>query len=196
MLKRGFDVALVLLTVPAWGTLLAVVGILVRVKLGPPVFFRQKRLGLNGRIFQLVKFRTMLDACGEDGCPLPDVERLTSFGRRLRATSLDELPEMINVLRGEMSLVGPRPLLVQYLERYSSRQARRHEVPPGLTGLAQVKGRNLLTWAEKFEWDVRYVETRSLWLDIKILFLTVQTVVCRRGVNAVGEATMPEFTGK
>jgi lipopolysaccharide/colanic/teichoic acid biosynthesis glycosyltransferase len=193
MLKRAFDVLAVLLTAPLTLPLLAFVALLVRVKLGSPVFFRQPRPGLDGRIFEIVKFRSMLDACDATGRPLPDAERLTRFGRWLRASSLDELPELWNVLRGDMSLVGPRPLMVQYLPRYNARQARRHEVLPGLTGLAQVMGRNALTWEEKFEWDVRYVETRSFVLDLRILFLTLKAVLLRRGINAEGDATMPEF---
>lgn len=141
----------------------------------------------------MVKFRTMRNAHGPDGKPLPDAERLTPFGKRLRAMSLDELPELWNVLRGDMSVVGPRPLLVQYLPRYTPRQARRHEVKPGITGLAQVKGRNALSWEEKFEWDVRYVETRTFWLDLQILAATVKLVLFREGISARGEATMPEF---
>ena len=195
MLKRGFDLVVVLALAPFWLPVLAVVAVLVRLKLGSPVFFRQKRPGLNGAIFEMIKFRTMTDARDAQGQLLPDAVRLTSFGKFLRSTSLDELPELFNVLRGDMSLVGPRPLLVQYLERYSTRQARRHEVRPGITGLAQVKGRNALSWEEKFEWDVRYVETRSLALDLKILWLTVAAVVFRRGISAAGDATMPEFRG-
>jgi lipopolysaccharide/colanic/teichoic acid biosynthesis glycosyltransferase len=169
------------------------VAVLVRVNLGQPVFFRQRRPGFKGRIFELVKFRTMRNDRDPGGRLLPDAERLTGFGRWLRATSLDELPEIWNVLRGEMSLVGPRPLLIEYLGRYSARQSRRHDVRPGLTGLAQVMGRNSLTWDEKFEWDVRYVETRSFWLDLLILGRTVKAVIFREGISASGEATMPEF---
>ena len=194
-MKRLFDLLLVILALPVWLPVLAVVAVLVRFKLGTPVFFRQKRPGLHGRIFEMVKFRTMTDARDAQGQLLPDAVRLTPFGRFLRSSSLDELPELWNVLKGEMSLVGPRPLLVQYLDRYSERQARRHEVKPGITGLAQVMGRNALAWEEKFEWDVRYVETRSLALDVKILFLTVKAVVFRTGISAAGEATMPEFRG-
>jgi sugar transferase EpsL len=193
--KRFFDLLLVLLTAPIWLPILAIVALLVRVKLGAPVFFRQKRPGLHGAIFEMVKFRTMTDARDAQGNLLPDAIRLTAFGKWLRATSLDELPELWNVLRGDMSLVGPRPLMVQYLPRYSARQARRHDVVPGITGLAQVKGRNALSWDEKFEWDVRYVETRSFWLDLKILGLTLKTVVVRDGISARGDATMPEFKG-
>lgn len=193
MLKRLFDLLAVLLTAPLWLPLLAVVAWRVRRKLGSPVFFRQKRPGYKGEIFELIKFRSMTSECGPDGKLLPDEVRLTAFGRWLRASSLDELPELLNILRGEMSLVGPRPLLTAYLPRYSARQARRHDVRPGLTGLAQVMGRNALSWEEKFEWDVAYVERQSLWLDLKILFLTVKTVLFRTGISAQNEATMPEF---
>ena len=193
MLKRSFDLGIVALTVPVWLPLMALIGVLVRVCLGRPVLFRQLRPGLNGKIFELVKFRTMRDECGADGRPLPDTDRLTGFGRWLRGTSLDELPEIWNVVRGEMSLVGPRPLLIEYLDRYSARQSRRHEVRPGITGLAQVNGRNSLSWDDKFEWDVRYVETRSFWLDLLILARTLKAVTIREGINASGEATMSKF---
>ena len=193
--KRSFDLLVVLAAAPFWLPVLAVVGLLVRLKLGSPVFFRQNRPGKNARIFEMVKFRTMTDRRDSAGKLLPDALRLTPFGKFLRSTSLDELPELLNVLKGDMSLVGPRPLLVQYLPRYSPRQARRHEVPPGITGLAQVKGRNAISWEEKFEWDVRYVETQSVRLDFKILLLTVKTVFVRDGISAKGDATMPEFRG-
>lgn len=195
MIKRAFDLLAVILTAPVWLPLMAIVALLVRVKLGSPVFFRQQRPGKHGRIFELIKFRTMTDARDASGTLLSDAIRLTEFGKWLRASSLDELPELLNVLRGDMSLVGPRPLLVQYLSRYSPRQSRRHEVRPGLTGLAQVMGRNALSWEEKFELDVRYVETQSLWLDLRILVLTVKAVLFRTGISARGEATMPEFQG-
>jgi len=191
--KRCLDLGLVLLSAPLWAPLLLVLAGLVRMKLGAPVLFRQKRPGRDERIFELVKFRTMTDARGADGRLLSDAERLTPFGRWLRATSLDELPELWNVLRGEMSLVGPRPLLVQYLSRYSAAQRRRHAVPPGLTGWAQINGRNALSWEEKFALDVWYVEHQACGLDLKILLLTVWQVVARRGISAPGEATMPEF---
>lgn len=193
MIKRTFDLAVVILMAPLWLPVLSVVALLVRWKLGTPILFRQKRPGKNAVIFEMIKFRSMTDARDAAGQLRPDVERLPPFGRWLRSTSLDELPEVFNVLRGEMSLVGPRPLLVHYLDRYSPRQARRHETRPGLTGLVQVKGRNALTWDEKFEWDVRYVETRSFWLDLKILLLTVKTVLWRSGISAQGDATMSEF---
>lgn len=193
--KRAFDLAVVILTAPLWLPLLAVLAVLVRVKLGSPVLFRQKRPGHRERIFEMTKFRTMTDARDAAGQLLPDAERLTPFGRLLRSTSLDELPELLNVLKGEMSLVGPRPLLVQYLPRYSSEQRRRHEVPPGLTGWAQINGRNAIAWEQKFALDVWYVDHRSLWLDLRILFLTVWKVVNRSGISAAGDATMPEFRG-
>ena len=194
-MKRILDftaalMALLLLCLP-----LAVVTLLVRRKLGHPAFFRQVRPGLHGQPFEMVKFRTMTDARGPDGALLPDADRLTPFGRFLRASSLDELPELWNVLKGDMSLVGPRPLLMEYLPLYSPEQARRHEVRPGITGWAQVNGRNALGWADKFKLDVWYVDHRSLWLDIKILWLTVKKVLVRDGISAAGEATMPRFTG-
>jgi len=195
-MKRLFDIttsaiALLLLALP----LLALV-VLVRRKLGYPAFFRQVRPGLHGQPFEMLKLRTMTDARGPDGALLPDADRLTPFGRFLRASSLDELPELWNVLKGDMSLVGPRPLLVEYLPLYSPEQARRHEVRPGITGWAQVNGRNALGWEEKFALDVWYVDHRSLWLDIKILWLTVKKVLVRDGISAAGEATMPRFTGE
>lgn len=194
-LKRALDVlvALVLLTVLA--PVLALAALTVRVHLGRPVLFRQERPGLGGRPFTLLKLRTMREAAGPDGAPLPDAERLTRLGRMLRATSIDELPELWNVVRGDMSLVGPRPLLPQYLERYSPRQARRHEVRPGITGLAQVSGRNALDWDEKLELDVQYVERRSLALDVAILVRTLAVPFWRRGISAPGHATAPEFRG-
>ena len=191
--KRLFDLAAVILTAPLWVPLVAVLAVLVRVKLGSPVFFRQKRPGHREAIFELIKFRTMTDERDETGQLLPDDRRLPPFGKWLRGTSLDELPELINILKGEMSLVGPRPLLVQYLERYSPEQKRRHEVPPGLTGWAQINGRNALSWEDKFKLDVWYVDHRSLGLDLRILFRTVWQVVSRQGISAPGDATMPEF---
>ncbi len=175
--------------------LLAAVALLVRVRLGTPVLFRQRRPGLHGRPFVLYKFRTMREPRDGEERARTDAERLTPLGRVLRATSLDELPELANVLRGDMSLVGPRPLLMDYLPRYTPEQARRHEVRPGLTGLAQVRGRNALTWDEKFRLDVWYVDHRSTWLDLKILALTAGQVVTGRGIAHPGEATMREFRG-
>ena len=191
--KRLFDLSAVVLTAPLWLPVLLVLAVLVRLKLGSPVFFRQRRPGYREEIFELTKFRTMTDARDTKGELLPDAVRLTPFGRWLRSTSLDELPELLNVLRGEMSLVGPRPLLVQYLPRYSPEQRRRHDVPPGLTGWAQVNGRNALSWEEKFKLDVWYADHRSFWLDLRILSRTVWQVIAREGISAPGDATMPEF---
>jgi sugar transferase EpsL len=174
---------------------LALVALLVRLKLGAPLLFRQQRPGLHGKPFTLYKFRTMTDARDAQGRRLPDAERLTPFGRFLRSTSLDELPELFNVLKGEMSLVGPRPLLMRYLDRYTPEQARRHAVKPGITGWAQVNGRNALTWEEKFALDVWYVDHQSLWLDVKILAMTVWQVLKREGISQPGHATMEEFRG-
>ena len=195
-MKRLFDLiaaffALSLLALP-----LALLAWQVRRKLGSPVFFTQVRPGLHGKPFKMVKFRTMTSERGPDGELLPDAVRLTPFGRFLRSSSLDELPELWNVLKGDMSLVGPRPLLMEYLPLYSPAQARRHEVRPGITGWAQVNGRNAISWEDKFKLDVWYVDHRSLWLDVKILWLTVQKVLVRDGISAEGEATMPRFTGR
>ena len=192
-MKRVFDLLAVILTAPLWLPLLAVVAVLVRLKLGSPVFFRQQRPGKDEVIFEMIKFRTMTDAREADGRLMADDRRLTPFGRWLRATSLDELPELLNVLKGEMSLVGPRPLLVRYLPRYSPEQRRRHAVRPGITGWAQVNGRNALTWEQKFTHDVWYVDHQSLALDLRILFRTMKAVLVRDGISAKGEATMPEF---
>ena len=193
--KRLFDLTVVLATTPFWLPLLGVVALLVRLKLGAPVLFRQPRPGLHGRVFDLVKFRSMTEARDAAGQRLPDDRRLTPFGAWLRSTSLDELPELFNVLKGDLSLVGPRPLLVCYLDRYSPEQARRHNLPPGLTGWAQIHGRNATTWDERLRLDVWYVDHQSLWLDGKILCQTIWTVLSRRGISAQGEATMPEFMG-
>jgi sugar transferase EpsL len=193
--KRIIDL---IITIPALLLLSPVIGlvaILVRIKLGAPVFFRQERPGLRGRPFFMVKFRTMTDARDATGALKADSERLTAFGRFLRSTSLDELPELWNVVKGEMSLVGPRPLLMRYLERYSPEQARRHEVAPGITGWAQVNGRNALSWDEKFTLDVWYVDHWSVALDFRILWMTVSKVVRREGISQAGEATMEEFRG-
>ena len=194
-MKRAMDLvgalaALVLLS-PAF----VVLCILVRSKLGSPVFFHQVRPGIEGRPFNMVKFRTMTDERGPDGTLLPDDQRLPASGAWLRSTSLDGLPELFNVLKGDMSLVGPRPLLMDYLSLYNDRQARRHEVRPGITGWAQINGRNALSWEEKFDLDVWYVDNQSVWLDIKILFKTVFQVLKRDGISYSGEATMPRFTG-
>lgn len=195
LVKRIFDILLSGTALLVLLPVLVIVAILVRVKLGKPILFRQVRPGLGGQPFLMMKFRTMLDAVDDSGVPLSDAERLTSFGRFLRSTSLDELPGLINVLKGDMSLVGPRPLLVEYLPLYSPEQARRHEVRPGITGWAQVNGRNSLSWNDKFALDTWYVDNRSFWLDIKILWLTVRKVIVRDGISAEGEATMSKFTG-
>lgn len=194
-MKRAFDLALTVGSAPLWVTVLAVVAVLVRVKLGKPVFFRQIRPGRDGKPFKMIKFRTMTDARDDKGELLPDDQRLPGFGRFLRATSLDELPELWNVLKGEMSLVGPRPLLMEYLPLYSREQLRRHEVAPGITGWAQVNGRNAISWEQKFAYDVWYVDHRSIWLDIKIIGKTLNKVVRRDGISAEGSATMEKFRG-
>ncbi len=192
-MKRSADVALASVGLVALGPVLAAVGIAVRSKLGSPVLFRQQRAGRNGQPFEILKFRTMSDARDASGNLLPDAERLTPFGQWLRSTSLDELPELINVLRGTMSLVGPRPLHLRYLERYDARQARRHEVRPGITGLAQVRGRNALGWPERLELDVQYVDSLSLRRDLRILFETIAVTLRRDGISEAGHATMTEF---
>lgn len=193
--KRLFDLILTTLIMVVALPLMALIAILVVIKHGSPVLFRQMRPGYRGVPYQLVKFRTMSDARGSDSEPLPDEQRITSLGRFLRSTSLDELPELFSVMRGEMSLVGPRPLLIQYLERYTPEQARRHDVLPGITGWAQVNGRNILNWEDKFRLDVWYVDNWSLWLDIKILALTFWKVITREGISQPGHATAEEFMG-
>jgi len=195
IVQRLRDLLLSSLLLILLSPLLLALALLVRVKLGSPVLFSQERPGLHGKLFKLNKFRSMRDAYDETGKPLPDEERLTPFGRFLRSSSLDELPELFNVLKGEMSLVGPRPLLSAYLARYTPEQARRHEVLPGITGWAQVNGRNALTWEEKFKLDVWYVDHQSLWLDIRILFITLWKAIRREGISAPGSATAPEFMG-
>ena len=194
-MKRVFDFVAALLALLLLALPLLALAWLIRRKLGSPVLFRQVRPGQSGKPFTMVKFRTMKDERGPDGALLPDAQRLTPFGRFLRASSLDELPELWNVLKGEMSLVGPRPLLMEYLPLYTSEQARRHEARPGITGWAQVNGRNAISWADKFALDVWYVDHRSLWLDGKILWRTVRKVLVRDGISAAGEATMTAFTG-
>lgn len=195
LIKRAFDFFAALVALVLFAPVLALIAWQVRRKLGSPVLFRQVRPGLRGKPFEMVKFRTMRDACDPTGRQLPDTERMLPFGSFLRSASLDELPELWNVLRGDMSLVGPRPLLMEYLPLYSPEQARRHEVRPGVTGWAQVNGRNALSWEDKFRLDVWYVDHHSLWLDLKILLLTVKKVSVREGISAAGEATMPKFTG-
>jgi len=194
-MKRVFDILVSALALVVLAPVLLLVSMIVRWQLGSPVFFRQLRPGLNGAPFQLVKFRTMIAAQDTGGKPLPDSERLTAFGRFLRSTSLDELPELWNVLKGEMSLVGPRPLLMEYLPLYSTFQARRHEVRPGITGWAQINGRNAISWPEKFALDVWYVDNRSFWLDIRILALTFVRVLKRSDISQQGEATIKPFAG-
>jgi len=193
--KRLFDLAFTFPALIFFSPILLIVSLLVYLQLGRPVIFKQLRPGLYGRPFAISKFRTMTVSQGAQGELLPDEKRLTTFGRFLRATSLDELPELFNVLKGDMSLVGPRPLLMQYLERYTPEQARRHEVRPGITGWAQVNGRNAITWEEKFRLDVWYVDNWSLWLDIKIIAMTVWKIVKREGISHPGQATMKEFMG-
>ena len=193
--KRVIDVAAASLAASILAPLFALLALAVAVWHGRPVLFRQQRPGLHGRPFTLLKFRTMTEARDPEGRLLPDAERLTRLGRFLRATSLDELPELFNVLRGEMSLVGPRPLLMQYLDRYSPEQMRRHDVLPGITGWAQVNGRNAITWEQKFALDLWYVDNWSLWLDLKILALTIWKIVKREGISQPGHATMEEFMG-
>lgn len=194
-MKRAMDLVGALAALVLLSPIVVVLCILVRSKLGSPVFFRQVRPGIKGRPFKMVKFRTMTDERGPDGALLSDDQRLTALGAWLRSTSLDELPELFNVLKGDMSLVGPRPLLMDYLSLYNDRQARRHEVRPGITGWAQINGRNALSWEEKFELDVWYVDNQSLWLDIKILFKTVLQVLKRDGISHGEDATMPRFKG-
>ena len=194
-MKRAVDIVVSASALVILSPLLLAIALAVRVGVGRPVLFRQQRPGLDARLFTLVKFRTMRNATGPDGQPLPDAERITWLGTKLRALSLDELPELWNVLRGDMSLVGPRPLLVQYVDRYSPHQARRHLVRPGLTGLAQVSGRNLSSWPRRLDMDVWYVDHRTFWLDAQILAKTFATVVRRDGIAADGHATMPEFWG-
>lgn len=194
-MKRIFDIIVASVLLLGLSPVILATAILVRLRLGSPIFFVQWRPGLRGRPFLMIKFRTMLDATDPNGNPPADAERLTPFGRKLRSTSLDELPELINIIRGEMSLVGPRPLLMRYLPLYTPEQARRHDVRPGLTGWAQINGRNALSWDEKFALDTWYVKNRSFALDLRILWLTARKVLFREGISAEGEATMPPFTG-
>lgn len=195
MIKRLFDIVASALGLLVLSPVIIIVAWQIRKKLGSPVLFRQVRPGRDGKPFEMVKFRTMRDAADEQGNPLPDSERLTPFGQFLRSTSLDELPELWNVLKGDMSLVGPRPLLMEYLPLYNAEQYRRHQARPGVTGWAQINGRNALSWDEKFKLDVWYVDNQSFLLDLKILFLTVKKVLVRDGISADGEATMSRFTG-
>ncbi len=194
-MKRAFDIVTAGIAIVLFSPFILGIAALVRLRLGSPVLFRQERPGLGGRPFTLLKFRTMLHDAGPDGAPMPDGKRLTPFGRRLRASSLDELPELWNILRGDMSFVGPRPLLLDYLPHYSPEQSRRHEVRPGLTGWSQVNGRNTLGWPERLALDVWYVDNRSFGLDLKILLMTVAKVLARDGIAAEGSDTMPYFRG-
>ncbi len=195
MLKRAFDIVVATTALAIFSPAIAVLAVLIRKRLGAPVLFSQKRPGLAGKPFRILKFRTMTDDRDPDGTLLPDAARLTPFGKWLRATSLDEVPELWNVVKGDMSLVGPRPLLMEYLPLYTPEQARRHEVRPGITGWAQVNGRNAITWEEKFRLDTWYVDNQSISLDIRILVKTLSKVLRREGISADGEATMPRFTG-
>ena len=194
-MKRLFDLFVSLVAIIVLMPVIIVVAILVAIKLGRPVLFSQQRPGLNGKVFKMYKFRSMTDERNEHGELLPDAERLPGFGRLLRSTSLDELPGLWNVLKGDMSLVGPRPLLVEYLPLYSQQQAKRHDVRPGITGWAQVNGRNAISWQQKFDYDLWYVENQSLWLDFKILLLTLKKVVARADINQDNQATMEKFNG-
>ena len=195
MVKRITDIIGATLGMLLFAPVLALIALKVHRQIGAPILFRQSRPGWYGKPFEMIKFRTMTEARGFDGAPLADAERLTPFGNWLRSTSLDELPELWNVLKGDMSLVGPRPLLMEYLPLYTPEQARRHDVRPGITGWAQINGRNAVSWEERFKLDVWYVDHRSLWLDAIILFRTVRKVVLREGIHAAGEATMSKFTG-
>ena len=194
-IKRVFDLFLVLLSLPLILPIYLLLMLLALAQLNFPILFKQSRPGLNGKIFNIYKFRTMTDDCDKDGNLLSDELRLTKFGKLLRSTSLDELPSLWNVLKGDMSLVGPRPLLVEYLPMYSTKQARRHEVKPGITGWAQVNGRNAINWNEKFDLDIWYVDNQSIWLDIKILCMTIKKVITRSGINQDKQATMEKFKG-
>ena len=195
MFKRLIDILFALSMVILLLPIILIVAVLVRVKLGSPILFSQQRPGLNGKIFRMYKFRSMTDERDELGNLLPNEKRLTPFGQKLRSTSLDELPGLLNVLKGDMSLVGPRPLLVEYLPLYNREQARRHEMRPGITGWAQVNGRNAISWEDKFKLDVWYVDNQSFWLDVKILLLTVKKVFVRDGINSSDNVTMPKFKG-
>jgi len=195
VIKRIFDITLTLIGALFLFLVFLLTALMVKIKLGSPIFFKQVRPGLNGNLFNMYKFRSMTNECDKDGDLLIDEVRLTKFGKFLRSTSLDELPGLWSVLKGDMSLVGPRPLLVEYLPLYSERQSRRHEVRPGITGWAQVNGRNAISWDEKFELDVWYVDNQSIWLDVKILWLTVKKVIVRDGITAQGDVTMPIFRG-
>ncbi|MDH2926808.1 sugar transferase [Lonepinella koalarum] len=194
-MKRLLDILISSIALVILSPIFLIIAYKVKKNLGSPVLFKQTRPGLSGKPFKMIKFRTMKDAVDKDGNPLPDAERLTDFGKMLRATSLDEMPELWNVLKGEMSIVGPRPLLMEYVSLYNEEQAKRHNVRPGITGYAQINGRNAISWEEKFKLDVWYVENQSLWLDFKIMLQTVKKVIAKDDINAANDATMPKFTG-
>ena len=195
LIKRSIDIFGSGIGLIVISPILLITAVLIRIKLGSPIFFTQDRLGKDGKVFKMIKFRTMLDAVDKWGEPLPDEERMTSFGQLLRSTSIDELPELINVFKGEMSLVGPRPLLVEYKDLYSKEQFRRHEVRPGITGWAQVNGRNSLSWSDRFNLDIEYVDRYNFFMDVKILVMTVGKVIKRDGISQNGNATMEKFNG-
>lgn len=195
-MSRLLELSITLISLIIFSPIIALTALFIRFKLGSPIFFTQQRPGLNGKPFEMVKFRTMTGETDSQGNILPDAQRLTTFGKFIRSTSLDELPALWNVLKGEMSYVGPRPLLMEYLPLYSLEQSRRHEVRPGITGWAQINGRNAISWEEKFRLDVWYVDNKTFWLDLKILMLTVKKVFMRDGISAAGQATMKKFTGQ
>lgn len=195
IIKRCFDVIIAFLAIVILSPIMLIISFLIKINLGSPIFFKQKRIGYKNREFEIIKFRTMKNITDKNGRLLSDKERLTKFGKFIRSTSMDELPELINILKGEMSLIGPRPLLIQYLPLYSKEQIRRHDVIPGLTGWAQINGRNTLTWKKKFEFDVYYVDNWNLWFDIKIFFLTFKKLFIREGINKDGQATTEFFDG-
>lgn len=196
VIKRFFDIVIAVLALTILSPIMLIVALLIKINLGSPIFFKQKRIGKDNKEFEMIKFRTMKNTTDKSGKLLSDEERLTKFGKFIRSTSIDELPELVNILKGEMSLIGPRPLLVQYLPLYNKQQIRRHNVLPGLTGWAQINGRNALTWKKKFELDVYYVDNWSLWFDIKIFFLTFKKLFIREGINQEGQATSEFFDGK
>lgn len=196
ILKRVFDLTFAGVLIVLLMPILIIIGVAVAANMGRPVFFQQLRAGLNGRPFYMYKFRTMTNTCDENGILLPPDERITAFGRFLRSTSFDELPELFNIIKGDMSMVGPRPLILKYLDRYTPEERRRHEVKPGLTGWAQINGRNAITWEERFALDIWYVDNHSLWLDIKIIVLTIWKVLTRQGVSSSEDISMPEYMGK
>jgi sugar transferase EpsL len=194
-IKRLFDIISSIAGLAVTSPLLIILAILIRLKLSSPILFRQQRPGLRGKAFVIYKFKTMTDQCDSSGNLLPDEQRLPAFGRFLRSTSFDELPELFNVLKGDMSIVGPRPLMMKYLDRYSPEQARRHEVKPGITGWAQINGRNAISWEDRFKLDIWYVDNQTFWLDMKIIFKTIRNVIAKEGITQQGRATMDEFMG-